>query len=177
MKKGNKIIMASAVLLTASSLVLVSSKITKSERIHGTTLGHYKKPGAPVDIDYTTERIRPGGESHVDITLLTPEKDGTMQVKIRLDRALTPAGDFDRVRRFKLDGSKKYPLSFDVIGERNGVYYIRLLVSMGSKGFRAFAIPLHVGNGQVPLKQKRPTKAPNGENIVVLPAQERIIQH
>ena len=164
-------------LLTGSSVMGMSAKIKKPELVHGTTLGKYKKPGAPVDIDYTTQHIQAGDESSVSIILLTPEKQGSMQVQVKLDRGLTPVGSFDKVKQFSLDGSSKYPLNFKVIANSDGVYYIRLLVTIQGKGFRAFAVPVYVGNGSVKLKRRPLQKTKSGENITVMPAQERIIQH
>jgi len=180
-KKGSRMrkinIILFVMLLTGSSAMAMSAKVEKPELVHGTTLGKYKKPGAPVDIDYTTQHIQAGDESSVNIVLLTPEKQGSMQVQIKLDRGLTSVGSFDQMKQFNLDGSNRYPLHFKVIASSDGVYYIRLLVNMESKGFRAFAVPVYVGNGSVKLKRKPLQKSKSGENIVVSPAQEKIIQH
>jgi len=175
MKRLNK--MFFVILLLGSSMMAMSAKVEKPGLVHGTTVGKYKKPGAPVDIRYTTQHIQAGDESTVFIELLTTKKSGTMSVNMNLDNALTPIGNFDTEKRFNLDGSKAYPLTFKVIANSDGVYYIRLLVTIQGKGFRAFAVPVYVGNGSVKLKRRPLQKTKSGENITVMPAQERIIQH
>jgi hypothetical protein len=174
MKKINLFILASA--LMGSSVMAMSSKVQKPEIVRGTTLGTYKKPGAPIDIDYRTQHIQAGDESVVDIRLITSQKEGRMDVKVELDGGLTPVGNVSPSYSFKLDGSREYPLHFKVIASSDGVYYIRLLVQMGSKGFRAFAVPVYVGNGTVKLKRMPVMKSKEGERISVMPAQETIIK-
>jgi len=163
-------------LLSGISMSIVTAKITKPEFIEGTTLGKYKKPGAPVNIAFSVQRVQSGEPCHIKIRFITVEKSGTMQVKVKADKALRFTEQFNTQTRITLDGSREYPMEFSVIASSDGVYRIRLLVEMGNKGFRAFVIPVKIGNGTLYLKQKSLMKNKHGENITVSPAKEQILR-
>ena len=173
MKKTTLILLAS-LLLAGAGITTLTAKTDKTDILNGTTLKKYRKPGAPVDIEFTTQRVQSGEVATIDIQLITTEKQGNMQVKIKLDKALSLAEDFKTQREITLDGSKTYPLEFKVIAPMDGVYHIRLLVEMKNKGFRAFVIPVQIGNGTLKLQHKPLMKNKHGENISVSHAYEKI---
>lgn len=144
--------------------------------LEGSTKHSYKKPGAPVEIQYKTERIEAGEEGTVAIKLITTAKNATMQVSLTLDPQLHSVGGFSTQQSFSLEPvQRSYPLDFVITAEDDGRYYIRLLVKIEGKGNRSFAIPVNVGDVSVHRSQ-RSVKDSTGENISVSPAQESIIK-
>jgi len=161
----------------------LDSNMTESNStiVTGTTIGHYQKPGAPVDMRYTTRKIRAGEISDVNISLMTPLKSGEMEVSISFDKELTPVDDiFDKVVFQIVPDQKEYKLHFRVTSSKDGLYYIRLLIHTrdpngDSANMRAFAIPVYVGSGQLIQKSRQKImKALSGENLSVSKAKETI---
>jgi hypothetical protein len=163
-------------ILGVSTPWILSAKTQAPQTMNGSTLGKYRKPGAPVDIEYTVQKVQSGEPCAVEIRLITPEKSGTMQVKLKLDKALSLLDNFNIKQYLILDGSTTYPLTFKVIGTSEGVYYIRVQVQMEKRGFRVFAVPVQIGNGTIQLKRKPLRKNKQGENISVSHAQEKILE-
>jgi len=162
-----KILLASMVMVGTGTFFLIAKSKSAHNIVSGTTQGKYKKPGAPVDMSYTVDCIQNGEVCSVDIRLITTEKHGIMQVDIKPDKALNLIKNISLKQIYKLDKNKGYPLHLDVEAKREGVYYIRILVDMKKKGFRAFVIPLKVGNGSIKLHRKPIGKNDHGENITV----------
>jgi len=149
------------------------------EIIRGTTIGHYQKPGAPVDLSYAVTKINPGEIADVNITLTTPLKKGDMEVDINIDKDLEQIGDAYSTISFPLsEGQKEYKLNLKVKGKKDGLYYIRLLIKVddgtGVK-IRALAVPIYVGDGRLQRRSHQTImKALEGENISVSKAKETI---
>jgi len=152
----------------------IASKTKHMGYIEATSVGKYKKPGAPVDIAYKTERILAGEESNISIRLIPAVKRGEMRVTFKWDKRLAPAGEVESHYLFTL-GKKEYPVNFTVIASSDGIYYIRLIVEIEGKGFRAFAVPVHVGEMSENHKHTLSTKNSQGKNITVMHAQEKIM--
>ena len=181
-----------ALIIPISTLLLADSNITKEMTdknatednlviITGSTKGHYQKPGAPVDMVYTTRKIQIGEVSDVNISLITPLKSGEMDISISLDKELKPVGDFfDKVVFPIAPDQRRYNLHFRVTSSENGLFYVRLLIKVkdpngDSANMRAFAIPVYVGTGVLQRKSKqRIMKAFSGENLSVSKAKETI---
>ena len=161
--------------LLAIPAMALSSKV-KSEYalVKGTSIGKYAKPGAPVDIVYTSEHMDVGDISKIDIDLQTYLKKGVMKVSISMDDALKETTNIGNDISFTLTPStKSIPIHMKVIASEEGRYYVRLLVSIKGKGMRSFAVPVYVGKGTVTNK-KPIQKTKNGENISVSRAIETI---
>jgi hypothetical protein len=189
MKKGliALILPLSAILLAETNLSkeVTSDKnmTTKSDEIivSGTTEGHYQKPGAPVDMRYTTKKVRVGEVSDVNITLITPVKSGEMDISIDFDEELKPVGEIFNKVVFPINPEqRKYNLHLKVTASDEGLFYVRLLVKVkepnrNSANMRAFAVPVYVGNGRLKSKSKQKImRALSGENLSVSKAKETI---
>lgn len=172
-----KILLASSVLISTSAIAF-TAKSEKPNSVHGTSIGKYAKPGAPVDITYTSEHVNAGDVSKVDIVLMTSVTAGKMQVKVKVDKGLDEMSDIEKHLSFDLDDSSKkgYPLHLDVSATEDGLYYVKLLVSIKGQGMRAFAVPVYVGDGIPKMKKVPVEKTTSGETISVSPAQESIIE-
>ncbi len=161
-------------------MINVMMAMPKSEKnptfFEGTTLGKYRKPGAPVDIRYKSEHLATGEQGRVEIELITPETDGVMQLKIHLDDGLVMAKSLPMDQKITLNGSLSYPLSFEVVVLKEGVHYIKLLVEMGKQGFRAFAIPVYVGNMRRSVMRKATTYHSGKVPLSISKAEETITQ-
>jgi len=173
MKLFTLVCMAS--LLGTTPSMAFTAKVKAPKLVTGTSIGKYAKPGAPVDIRYTTEHVSVGDTSIVSLKLTSTASSGSMQVAINIDKSLETVGNVPLRRSFNLEGvGKVYPLDFSVVGSSDGVFYIKLFVEMKGKGFRVFVIPVHVGNAKVKKARKALQKNAQGENISVSKAVETI---
>lgn len=175
MKKVKILFLAS--LLIGISAVAMSSKVEKPIGIKsGTSVGEYSKPGAPVDITYTTEHVETGDVSEVHIVLSSVVQSGTMDVVVNVDKNLNQLTNIaDNVSFDMGAGQKEYPLDLSVSADKDGLYYVKLIVSIKDRGMRTFAVPVYVGDEKSYKKSNKSTKkTANGENISVSPAVETI---
>ena len=145
----------------------------------GTTIGHYQKPGAPIDMTYKSTTVNAGEPSDINISLSTTVKSGSMSVTITLDDELKEEDSVSKEITFELSPEQKsYPINLRVSAEKDGLYYIRLLTKIDkiqSSKLRAFAVPVYVGaNPQPKSKGLHIMKAKSGENLSVSKAVETI---
>lgn len=154
--------------------------ITEDSNIKtGTTIGHYSKPGAPIDMTYQTSSVDNNETSDINITLTTSAQTGTMNVTLNFEKSLTQVSNVDENLTFQItQGQKEYPINLQVSSLEDGLYYIRLLTKIdkgsGSQ-LRAFAVPVYIGeNPQPKTRSSTIMKAMNGENISVSKAVETI---
>jgi len=175
MKNIKTLVLAS--FLVGTTTMAMTAKVEKPELVKGTSIGKYAKPGAPVDITYTTEHVDVGDASAVHVELSSRLTSGTMNVKINLDKGLNKVSKVSEELSISMKDAKgTYPMDFKVSADDDGLYYIKLLVSIKGKGMRAFAVPVYVGNGLLKVNKKPIQKTKSGENILVSPAEETIIQ-
>jgi len=175
MKKVKILFLAS--LLIGISAIAMTSKVEKPIGIQeGTTVGQYSKPGAPVDITYTTEHVEVGDISQVHIVLSSVVKSGSMNVTLHVDSNLNQIVTLPENISFDMGtGQREYPLDLSVSADRDGLYYVKLIVSIEDKGIRTFAVPVYVGDKKLyKNSNKVPQKTASGENISVSKAVETI---
>ena len=152
-----------------------------AESMTGTTIGHYLKPGAPIDMTYLSKNID-SNESNkiydVNITLTSTVRYGTMKVKLTLDDKLTPLSSIEKELTFEISPEqKKYPINLQVSAKEDGLYYIRLLTKIDkgvSSKLRAFAVPVQVGKRKKLNRNSVMMKSHSGENISISKAVETI---
>jgi len=152
-----------------------------AESMTGTTIGHYSKPGAPIDMTYLTNSTENNESSKiydVNITLTSTVRYGTMKVKVTFDDKLTPLSSIEKELTFEINPEqKKYPINLQVSAKEEGLHYIRLLTKidkgMGSK-LRAFAVPVQVGERKKLNRNSVMMKSHLGENISISKAVETI---
>ena len=171
-----KIVLTSSVLLATSAMAL-SAKVEKPVLVKGTSIGKYAKPGAPVDIRYESQHVNIGDVSKVYIYLTSSVTSGTMKVKLKVDKALHEISRVEKHLSFDLSkGEKEFPLHLEVLADEDGLYYIKIVVSIKGKGMRAFAVPVYIGDAVLKTKKTAVEKTDKGENISVSKAQETIIK-
>jgi hypothetical protein len=171
-----KLLLAST-LLVGTSAIAFTSKVKEPVLVKGTSIGEYSKPGAPVEIRYTSEHVEVGEVSKVNIVLLSSATTGTMKVKVKLDKQLNEISNIEKQLSFDLDtNSKEYPIHLDVSADEDGLYYIKLHVVIKGKGMRAFAVPVYFGEGQLKTQKAAVEKTQTGENISVSAAEETITE-
>jgi len=165
----------SSVLLVGSAMAL-TAKVESPKLVKGTSIGKYAKPGAPVNITYTTEYVDVGEISNVDITLTTGVSSGMMDVEVYLDKKLHAHSEVAALHHIPLKSKNGgYVLSpIQVSAEEDGIYYVRIMVHFKDKGFRAFAVPIYVGNTEDKKRKKSQTKTKSANNITILPGKESI---
>ncbi|SFV65116.1 hypothetical protein MNB_SV-12-1645 [hydrothermal vent metagenome] len=168
-------------LLTCLLMTGLTGQIAMADKTmaEGTTVGHYQKPGAPIDITYKATKVALNEVSDINITLTTPINVGEMVVTIDFDKKLKREGETYDSMRFSLsDATHEYKLNFKASSSEDGLYYIRLLAKIengGSTRMRAMAVPIYVGDGKLKSKSNRVImKAVGGENISVSKAEETI---
>lgn len=161
------------ILLSTISVLWGTETLTYQET-KGSTVGKYAKPGAPVDITYTSQNVSAGAVSEVNIVLSTAAKNGTMKVKLNSDKGLSFAKEYSQTLQYDLNEKQhEYPLQLLMSADSDGVYYIKLLVNIEGEGTRAFAVPVYIGEGRVKkTKGKAVSKSALGENISVSKAVE-----
>ena len=156
-----------------------NNTIDNNRIVKGTTVGHYQKPGAPIDIIYSSTKVGLDEVSDVNISLLTTVKTGEMEVSIDIDKNLKVEGEtYDKVT-FSLNPNEKgYDINLKVSCPKDGLYYIRLLTKMNSGSsakMRVFAVPVYVGDGKLKNKTNQLImKAVGGENLSVSKAEESV---
>jgi len=163
-----------------SSLLLTLSMYAK-EVSSNSTLHHYAKPSAPVDMSYTSEKVDVNETSDVNITLSTTIKQGTISTSISLDKALTTLKPLDTNLTFNVTPEEQtFLINLQVKAKEEGLYYIRLLTKV-DKGYgaklRSFAVPIYVGKNIGVKKHHDDVQMKfldSGENISVSKAIETI---
>jgi hypothetical protein len=165
-------------ILTALLFIL---ELNAKELSSNSTFHQYSKPGAPIDMHYTSEKVDINETSDVNITLTTTVTRGTLSVLIHLDKNLNSLRAFDNNLTFEImPNQQDFLINLQVKSEYQGLYYLRLLTKI-DKGYgiklRSFAVPIYVGE-----KVKITSKDINltmkalglGENISVSKAIETI---
>ncbi len=169
-----KIVLTSS-LLIATSATAFSAKVEEPALVKGTSVGKYAKPGAPVDIRYESQHVNVGDTSHINIILTSNSSTGIMKVKLKVDKALNELSPVEKHLSFDLsEGKKEYPLHLDVSADEDGLYYVRIQVSIKGQGMRAFAVPVYVGDAVLKTKKTAVEKTERGETISVSGAEETI---
>ena len=177
--KTTKLLLASMLITGLMGGVAMAKDDSNNTIAQGTTIGHYQKPGAPVDLTYKSVKVALNEVADVNISLSTSAKSGEMAVDIDIDKNLKVEGEsYDKITFSLNPNTKDYNVNLKVSSNKNGLYYIRLLVKItnntGAK-MRALAVPVYVGNGQLQRRSKQVImKAMSGENISVSKAQETI---
>jgi len=172
--KNVKVLLLSTLLVTTSSMAM-SAKVKEPTLVEGTSIGKYQKPGAPVNIRYTSQHVEVGESSEVKIVFIPSTHTGTMNVKVKVDKNLNLQSTLAAKTSFTLkETQKEYPIDLTVMGEEDGLYYVRVLVTIKGKGMRAFAVPVYIGEGKLKAVKKTIEKTKKGENITVSPAVETI---
>ena len=145
------------------------------------TAQQYSKPGADIDMKYTSQKVDVNEISDVNITLTTAITKGLISVIITLDKQLETINEFDDNLTFEIiPNQQNFLIELQVKSKHQGLYYIRLLTKV-DKGYgiklRSFAVPIYVG--QVEGIKKRSLDAQmkaigSGENISISKAVETI---
>lgn len=162
-------------LLIGTSAMAFSAKVEKPAVVKGSSTGKYAKPGAPVDISYESEHVNAGDTCDVNIILTTSSTTGRMKVKIKVDKTLHEISNVEKHLSFDIaEGKKEYPLHLKVLADEDGLYYVRIQVSIKGQGMRAFAVPVYVGDAVFKTKQTAVEKTYKGETISVSAAEETI---
>jgi len=162
-------------LLLVSVGMASTTKVQKIKLLKGTTIDSYAKPGAPVDISYTSEHVDMGDISEIKIILNTSVQTGTMKALVNVDKALEETSYSEKEIVFNLETNKKeYPINLNVLGRSEGSYYIRILIEIEGRGMRAFAVPVHIGNPKANVQSKPSVKSANGSKLNVSNALETI---
>jgi len=165
-------------LLTPLMLIFTLQADTISK---GSTFHQYSKPGASIDMEYTSDKVDVNETSDINITLTTPLTQGEVSVTLTLDEGLNTIKRIDKNLTYLIQPqTQNFLINFQVQSDKADLYYIRLLTKVtndfGTK-LRSFAIPVYIGQKQTLLNKRiSPSmKALNlGENISVSKAIETI---
>jgi len=151
-----------------------------AQPLTGTTLGHYSKPGAPINMTYISDPVNKNETTDVNITLTTTVRSGTMNILLNLDPNLTEKSNIGKEVSFEITpNTKQYFINLKVSSASDGLFYIRLLSKIdkgaGSK-MRAFAVPVLVGENPKKVKSINLStmKPDNGEHLSISKAVETI---
>lgn len=147
-----------------TSLFSWSAK-TQKPLIKGSTIGTYQKPGASININYTSEHIEAGEISNINIEFISKLKED-FNIKISSSKEVSIKSPLT----YTLNLSKKNILNIKVKTYKDGVFYINIFATLKNGKFRAFTIPIYVGSGAIEKKSSNNLKQYNGKNIILLPA-------
>jgi len=149
--------------------------VAQDRLVTGSTVGKYRKPGAPIDMTYKTNRVGLGEIADVNITLTTGINSGIMSVALNFDENLKTEGIvYDNIEFSLSPNTKEYNINIQVSSAKDGLYYVRLLTKIDGR-MRALAVPIYVGSGKLKSKSGQVVmKAKGGENISVSKAEETI---
>ena len=145
----------------------------------GTTIGHYAKPGAPIDMTYHSKTVDTDEISDINITLSTNVRFATMDVEVTLDKELTQVTSIAKNLTYQVTPQQQtFNINLQTQSSEEGLFYIRLLTKI-DKGaglqMRSFAIPVYVGeNPQLKTKSSQIQKVMGGENLSISKAIETI---
>jgi hypothetical protein len=145
----------------------------------GTTIGHYAKPGAPIDMTYTSTTVNVDEVSDINITLSSNINYGTMKVELTFDDKLVQISKVAKQLTFQITPQQKtYTISLKAKSTEEGLFYIRLLTKIdkgtGSQ-LRSFAVPIYIGDNPKPrTKSTQVQKRSGGENLSISKAIETI---
>ena len=163
------------------SPLLLALGLNANEISTNSTQRQYSKPGAPIDMRYTSEKVEVNETCDVNITLSTTITQGTVSAIITLDKNLISLTDFNKNLTYEImPNQRDYVINLQVKSKQAGLYYIRLLTKV-DKGYgvklRSFAVPIYIGK-EAGIKSKEigsQMKAlSSGENISVSSAVETI---
>ncbi len=176
MKRTTTVILSG---LLMTSLIGEMAMAEDSKIAEGTTIGHYQKPGAPIDITYKTTKVGLNEIADINVTLTTALSSGEMVVDIDFDEKLKRESEEYNSIRFSLSkATNEYKLNFKASATEDGLYYIRLLAKIedgSNTRMRAMAVPVYIGDGKLKRKGNRVImKAMSGENISVSKAEESV---
>ena len=147
----------------------------------GSTLRQYSKPGASIDMEYTSTKVDANTESDINITLSTPLIQGDIIVEMTLDEELESISTLNKTLNYQIQPSQQtFFINFKVQSAKEGLYYIRLLTKVdngyGTK-LRSFAVPVYVGEKSEIINKSlnnRMKALSSGENISISKAVETI---
>jgi len=168
------------IILIASSMLLTLT-INAKEVSSNSTMNHYAKPGAPIDMKYTSQKVDVNETSDVNITLTTSIKQGTLSTSMSLDENLISLKAVDTNNTFSVTPEEQtFIINLQVKAEKEGLYYIKLLTKV-NRGYgvqlRSFAVPIYVGENAGIKKHHNSEQMKllgGGENISVAKAVETI---
>ena len=145
------------------------------------TFHQYSKPGAPIHMNYTSQKVDINEICNVKITLSTSIKKGTISTLINLDEKLSSLTKFNDNVSFEVTpNQQEFVIHLQVKSKEQGLYYIRLLTKV-DKGYgvklRSFAVPIYIGEeAEITKKSINSTMKAlgSGENISISKAVETI---
>ena len=150
---------------------------SKLKNIEGSSMGKYAKPGAPIEIVYSSQKVLAGELSNINIDLLPQVNMGKMDVEIRLGKGLDEISASKKKFIFDLEKEREsYNFNLNVVSAVDGLYYIRVMVTIEGKGMRVFAVPVYIGEVTSKRADQPFQKTEKGTDIVVFPANETIIK-
>jgi len=161
--------------------LLLTLGLNAKEISTNSTQRQYSKPGAPIDMRYTSDKVDINKVSDVNITLTANIRKGMVSVLINLDKNLKSLNNFDNNLTFEvLPNQQDFLIHLQVKAKQQGLYYVRLLTKV-NQGYgvklRSFAVPVYVGkNAEIKSPEISPQMKAlsSGENISVSKAVETI---
>jgi len=173
--------MKKIVLMVALSFIGSSNLLAQE----GSTKGFYSKPGAPVDLTYRSDPIENNSSGDINITLESTAQSGKMEVELEFDKNITNLSKTPLKFSFEITQTKKsFPIMVKVGGVVDGLFYIRLFVTMQEdleKRVRSLAVPVYIGDSNISRTSSFPapimlkaTSMPR-ENITIFKAKENFI--
>lgn len=168
-------------LTTIISLLLFITTLNAQEVKVYSSMHHYSKPGAPINISYPEVRMDLNETADVNLTLTTSITEGMVYINTVLDKNLESNSKLDTNASYQIKPNQQsFLMNFEVKAKQEGLFYIRLLTkveSKFSKKLRTFAVPIYVGSQKKPVEKSLTTSfkaVGSSENISVSQAKESI---
>jgi hypothetical protein len=165
-----------ATLLTITSAC--SANNAQAKFLTGSTINSYQKPGAPIDLTYSSTIVNnPGDLIGVELKFRANLSENTkFSISMTHDDSLELHSFNGPVN---LDASKT--IDVNVYSREKGLAYINVFVKYYKNdkyvSKRVFSVPVQTGVKNVIAKKSSKANADNSENLIIHPAQTTIIRH
>ncbi len=134
------------------------------------------KPGAPLQIVYNAPHVAADETVEVEFGFQSSQKSALAELTITVDSGLDVVdGIVGRSTARIEDGKSVVPYRLKVRSSADGLYYIKIVASLGKMGTRAFAIPVYIGKATPKLKRGKTTESSEGR-LSIQQAVETIVR-
>lgn len=173
------IVAASAACLITACTQPISSGEAVQDRDHSVAT---VKPGASIKFSHTiSSAVSANTPEIIEIVVNEPYSGGALWLQATGDDGLNVLSG-DAPVRFDMYSVSQHKWSVRVSADADGVYYLNVFATVEpegrSKSMRSYAVRIEVGGGSAGVQSKSSGvlgKTPDGETIVILDAEEEII--
>jgi hypothetical protein len=155
-----------------------SANSTQTKFLTGSTINSYQKPGAPINLTYSSTIVNNPG----DLIGIKLKFKANLSENTRFAISMTHDDSLELYNfngPVNLDASKT--IDIDIYSRNKGLAYVNVFVKYYKNdkyvSKRVFSVPVQTGVKNVIAKKSSKANADNSENLIIHPAQTTIIRH